>query len=125
MANFDNPYSPPGKPDYSPSYHQGHATSPLAIASMILGIVGIVTVAPSCCCTPLAALTGLFGFVALILGYFGFQEVQTQGKKGKELAIAGMVCGGVCVALALMGIALFAVQTFLSVNARQFPPPNF
>lgn len=54
-----------------------------AIASLVCGIVALVC----CCCTPISVICG---GVAVGLGIY----VVTQNLPGKEMAIAGIACGG-------------------------------
>lgn len=57
--------------------------SGLAIASMVLGIIGLVL----SCCVPYVPI--LLGLLAVILG--GVSLAKKQG--GKGMAIAGLICG--------------------------------
>jgi hypothetical protein len=67
--------------------------NPLALASLICGILSL----PSCfCCfaSPLA-------FAAIITGIIGLQQVRGAPQRwtGSSLAIAGIACGGLALAL--------------------------
>ncbi len=66
------PYSQPDPPN-----------SRIAIASLVLSILGIVT----CFC-------GLvFGPLATVLGHLGLNQTRPGGRKGRELAMAGLIMG--------------------------------
>ncbi|MFT3707194.1 MAG: DUF4190 domain-containing protein [Archangium sp.] len=69
------------------------ATNPLAIASLVLGIL---------CCGP----------IALICGIVAYGQIQQSNgaQKGKELAIAGMVLGSMGLLLALCSVLGRAVH---------------
>jgi hypothetical protein len=58
--------------------------SVLAIASFIFGLLFL---------TPI--IGGIFGIVAVALGFMALQKIHQHGLKGKGLAIAGVVMGGV------------------------------
>jgi hypothetical protein len=79
----------------------------LAIASMICGILAIV---PGCCC-------GFFGIplsiAALVMGIISISQINASMAMqtplgGKNMAIAGTVCGGIAIALDI-GAVVFNV----------------
>ncbi|HTN77747.1 MAG TPA: DUF4190 domain-containing protein [Pirellulaceae bacterium] len=119
MSNFDNPYASSSSPsDIGPAYGNIAPQSGMALTSMILGIGSLVTVIPSCCCFVFSGLSGLLGVGALILGYLGMQECQTQGKRGKEMAMAGMICGGIGLALSILLIVLSVLGIAVRAGAN-------
>lgn len=69
-----------------------------AIASLICGIVSLLC----CCCSPIAIITA---GVAVGLGIY----VITTGLPGKEMAIAGIICGGI-------GLFIFLISMIFSVS---------
>jgi hypothetical protein len=73
--------------------------SPLAIVSMILGILSI----PGCCCWFLGAPMAVAG---LVLGIIGMGKIRgnPQMLKGGGMAIAGIVCSSVGLILDLVAI---------------------
>jgi hypothetical protein len=73
--------------------------SPLAITSMILGILSI----PGCCCWFLGAPMAVAG---LVLGIIGMGKIRgnPQMLKGGGMAIAGIVCSSVGLILDLVAI---------------------
>ena len=70
--------------------------SGLAIASMVCGISAFF-------------LAGITSLVALPLGYSALKEIRATGKEGRGMAIAGLACGWVCVALWMMFWAWIAL----------------
>lgn len=77
-------------------------THPLAIVSLVAGILAIF---PGCCCGLLgipAALT------ALITGGIGMSKISADPAqfKGKGLAIAGLVCGGIGLIVEIVGFVM-------------------
>jgi hypothetical protein len=66
-------------------------TNGFAIASLVLGVLGLLTV-------------GLLSVLALVLGYAGRREIDRSGgaQSGRGLALAGITLGWV-------GVALFAI----------------
>jgi len=95
-----------GKEMYDPGYREGgqsqgppplpeHAmpkTSGLATASLILGILGVITF-------------GITAIVGLILGILGLNAIrESRGRlKGQGLATAGIAVSGICLAFGLVG----------------------
>jgi hypothetical protein len=77
----------------------GPKFNPLAITSMILGIVSI----PSCCCWFIGSPMAVAG---LVLGIIAMGKIKnSQGMyKGGGMAIAGIVCSGVALLLDLLAI---------------------
>lgn len=76
-------------------------TSGTAVASMVLGIVGVLG---GWC------LIGIPCILAVIFGHLGMNECETQNKSGKGMAITGLVLGYlfvgptvVCFILGVMG----------------------
>ncbi len=96
----NSPYSPPayagGAMSASPP------TSGLAIASLICGIMGLVT----CLFLP--------GIPAVICGHMALSQMAVPGATigGRGMAIAGLVMGYISVAVGLGGIILFAIGVF-------------
>ena len=66
-----------------------------AIGSLVCGILSII-----CCCCCIPFVNFIFGGAAVGLGIY----VLTQNLPGKEMAIAGIVCGGVGLFIFLAGI---------------------
>ena len=75
---------------------------PLAIVSMVIGILSIF---PLCCC---GAFDSIFALAAIVCGIIGLVQIKNQADvyKGGGMAIAGVVCGSVAVIWAL--ICVFA-----------------
>jgi hypothetical protein len=82
----------------------GPQVNPLAIASMVLGILSI----PACCCafvgTPLS-------IAAVVLGIVSMQKIkaQPQAWKGTGMAIAGIVTGS-------LGVVLWIAAFFTTLD---------
>ena len=69
----------------------------LAVASLVLGIVGIFTA--------FILLGGLLGLVAVILGFVALGKVKKVEADGKGLAIGGIVTGAVALLLTVLIVA--------------------
>lgn len=109
-----NPAGYPPGPPYPPALAGGYPhpgpqifvvgnqapTSGLAVASLVLGIIGILggwcTFAIPC-------------ILAVILGHAGLNETKANAKQGRGMAVAGLVLGYVC----LVPAALLFVFMFL------------
>jgi hypothetical protein len=77
-------------------------THPLAIASLVTGILAIV---PGCCCGFLGIPLAI---AAVITGILGMNKINADPNqfKGKGLAIAGLVCGGLGLVVDVIGIVM-------------------
>ncbi|CAM4239877.1 DUF4190 domain-containing protein [Paenibacillus typhae] len=93
-------YSPPPPP---PAHTNGKS-----IASLVLGILSIVT--------PYIGL--LFGIVAIILSALSLKEIRNRYEGGRGLAIAGLVCGIVGTIIYALLILLFVVIILFAAGAE-------
>ena len=85
-------FGPPGAP-FSPMGPRFH---PLAITSMVLGILAI----PTCCCGFLGVPLAI---ASLVLGLIGLGKIRREPQvwKGGGMAIAGIVTAGIAILLAV------------------------
>jgi hypothetical protein len=100
QGNFVNPYVAPGPGAYVPGYYQPVApTCGLAIASMICGIVGIVT----------CYFAGLLGVPAVICGHLAIARINGSPvpMAGRGMAIAGLILGYLGIAMSVAAVAFF------------------
>jgi len=105
--NFDKPAPTEYTCDYAPSqYHGAVTTSPLAIASLVSGIVGV------------APLTFLGSLIAIITGHLALSEIRASGGRigGKSLAVIDLVLGYATLGLALVGILLVLAIVALGIG---------
>ena len=107
--NPSEPPQPPGPPGQIapvavPVYVQGPQpkTSGMAIASLVLGIVGTVTC---------VATFGIASIVGLILGIVSLGQIKRSVGEltGRGLAIAGIVLSAISLALAVLSILFFVL----------------
>lgn len=92
---------PPTSATSAPPTYVGR-TNGKAIASLVLGIVGLTGI-PFVC-----------SILALVLGYGARREIVVTGEEGGGLATAGIVLGWVGVALVLLAVLL--VLAFIGTN---------
>jgi len=118
------PSYPPQYPQagYRPEYATPHyvpATSGFAIASLVLGILGL------CCCN-----TFIFSLLAVIFGHLAKAEIRRGQKTGSGLATAGLVMGyiGLILGALVIGIALiqgtFHSTTYTYPSSSPVPVPR-
>lgn len=104
---------PPPNPMGSPMPPRTHG---LAIASMICGILALF---PGCCC-------GLFGLplsiAAVVMGLLAMSQINQSGGQlgGKGMAIAGVVCGGVAIAVNVLGVVFNVTNQLMSSRSFHF-----
>lgn len=87
----------------------GPRFNPLAITSMVLGIIAI----PSCCCIPIGSPMAI---ASLVLGIISLGKIKQspQAFKGGGMAIAGIVCSGVALILDLLALLTTIDDNFKS-----------
>ena len=102
---------PPGFPAPS-AYAPQPKTNGMALASMILGILGI-TVGLCLIFFPVMPI------LAVIFGHIGLTQTRNTGAPGRGYAIAGLVTGYTGIALAVLWLIAVAIGTFTS------PVPTF
>lgn len=114
------PQQPPPYAPYQPQYGyapyhypQLRPTNGLAIAAMVLGIVGV--------CTPISILGLIFGLIAK-------RQIQERGEQGDGMATAGVVLGWIGVASVVFWVLyiVFIVGVFsATVNeVNDWPTPS-
>ena len=86
-------YPPPPPP---PVYQSGSGrTNGMAIASLVLGILGWLYLIPA--------------ILALVFGYIARGQIRERGEQGMGLAVAGIVLGWVWIGLAVIVIVLLII----------------
>ena len=116
------PYWPPPQlsaghaypgPSYAPYYAQPATTNGMAVASLALGIAGLVFVLPV-----------LGSILALVFGYVGKKQIDRSrgAETGRGMAIAGIVLGWIGVVLAVVATALIIIAVAASDPSDSFDP---
>jgi hypothetical protein len=82
----------------------------MAVASLVLGILGIFTA--------FFLLGGLLGLIAVILGIVALGKIKRGEAGGRGMAIGGIVTGVLAMLLAL--IIVVAVGSFFAENSEEF-----
>ncbi|HLR56294.1 MAG TPA: DUF4190 domain-containing protein [Actinomycetales bacterium] len=104
-----SPYTQPS-PYASYQAPQRGVTPPIAITSMVLGIVSIILFQP-------------LGIVAIILGIVGLRAIKRDNTKGRGFAVTGIITGSVGTAILaaiITGIVvLVSTQSAVSVNVDE------
>ncbi|MBT3221425.1 MAG: hypothetical protein HN348_20265 [Proteobacteria bacterium] len=92
------------------SDHVTPSPSPMAIISLICGIIALMFSFLVCCFWPAGMLGGILGIVGLILGYLEIQKINTgkSSPENKGMATAGAGLSG-CGCLTLIGMGLAMV----------------
>ncbi len=111
---MSNPYDPYGNQPYQPvsgypgGYPAQRSTNGLAIAAMILFILGVV----SCCA---------FGIAGAIMGHVAMGQVRERNEDGEGFAKAGIIIGWASVALwvVVLGIYLLFLGGLVALGLSQ------
>jgi hypothetical protein len=90
-----------GGPYPYPSPYGPRPVNGLAIASLVVSIVGMLGVCAY-------GLGGYLGIVGLTLGIVGRRQIREQGTDGDGLALAGVIIGGVATGIAVAASAVIA-----------------
>ncbi|MCC6546434.1 DUF4190 domain-containing protein [Candidatus Sumerlaeota bacterium] len=100
---FNPSAAPPASPVGAAPATGGAKQNALCIASLVTGIIAVF---PGCCCAPISLVMGIAGIVT---GFIGRKQVlESNGAQtGDKLALAGMICGGLAL---LMALALIILQ---------------
>jgi len=104
------------EPNYN-SQHQHYPPAPArtnskAIVALVLGILSLV----------IPYLGIIVGIIAIVFAKLAFNELRSGGEQGKGLAVAGLVCGiiGVAIYAIFILIAIIAFLTFANVYSPFF-----
>lgn len=98
---------PPPPPQYGapqpPTGGTPAKTSGKAITSLVTGIISLPTV----CCWPLSLVLAVLG---IVFGVLGRKDIRNSGgqQKGEGMALAGLICGAVAIALIVLVLVLAA-----------------
>jgi Domain of unknown function (DUF4190) len=108
---YPNPYTPGYPPP--PSYYRGPEPpvapkNGLGIASLVLAVVGLLSVA-----TVFAPI--ILGIIAVVIGFFGRGRAKRGTADNGGVAIAGIVLGGLAV---VVGFAFIAIWTTVWKDVR-------
>ncbi len=91
-------------------YEPTSKSSPLAIISLIAGILSVLLIFTSCCILPIlnSSFGLVLGILALILGLAAKKKVKEEGglPSQSKLATAGFILGIVGIVLGLVGLAV-------------------
>jgi hypothetical protein len=116
--------TPPGHPHSHGYAYQSYPYQPqprtngLAIASMVLSIVGGVVLF---CVYFLGGIPGLLG---AILGHVARRQVRERGEAGDGMALAGIIIGWIVTGFALLMLILFVVFFAFALTLPFTDPPE-
>lgn len=107
---------PPSADAYSLQYQTAPATPPtsgLAIASLVLGIVSML----SMCLMTLSLFLGLpCAILAIVFGVLARQRIARGEYSGRGMALAGLICGSVYVGLLVLGVIALMIYFIVSMR---------
>ena len=90
----------------------------LAIVSLGLGLAGIPFLCMSVIFAICACVSGLTGIAAIITGYMARQQIKQTGEPGNDMALIGMIAGGIQVALVTCGVIFSLAILAMSLISR-------
>jgi hypothetical protein len=108
-----NPQYPPPAYGQQPYYPQVSEGNGIAVAGGVLGIVAVAT-----SFIPFVDfLSVVVGALAVIFGFIGNGRANRLGGAGKGMAITGIVCGIIAIAISLLFIAVvYSIVYHVSTN---------
>jgi len=89
----------------------GGGTNGLAIASLIMGILGVLGL--------LACFGGVVGIPAVICGHMALGRIKRSGQGGRGLAIVGLVLGYLAIAGLIIGLLVGGLAIIFGESASQ------
>lgn len=89
-------------------------TSGKAIASLVLGIISLITLPLGGVIIVLGIIGFFSGIVAIVFASLSFKEIKRVQVRGRGMAIAGLVCGIVATALNVLAFVISFVISFTS-----------
>jgi hypothetical protein len=101
---------PPGYPMYAPP----PKTNGMAVASMVVSIVGITMLA-------CYGAGGVLGIVGAILGHVSRRQIRERQESGDGMALAGIITGWIATGLGLIVLALIVIFVVWAVNTPYDP----
>ena len=113
-SSRDQPAPLPSDPT-QPPHHTPTYTNPLAIGSLVSGVIGVMLTFMCVCGGPIAP-GGYFGnlsmgtvavLVAVVLGLIALSQIKAGKGSGRGLAIGGIICGILVPLLLLVVIASY------------------
>lgn len=114
QAPFAYGYPPPNSPGQPPGYGRPPARNGLAITSLVLGIIALVT-----CWLTFPGI--ILGILAVIFGGIALARARTDRVSNKGLAIAGLITG---VLAAVIGTVLLIVALRITSNCQDELGPD-
>ena len=104
-SSRDQPAPLPSDPT-QPPHHAPTYTNPLAIGSLVSGVIGVMLTFMCFCCGPFALVGGVAGLVAVVLGLIALSQIKAGKGSGRGLAIGGIICGILVPLLLLVVVGL-------------------
>ncbi len=103
-------------PNYAIQYQSAIAAPPasgLAIASLVLGIVSLLSV----CLFHVGAIVGLpCAIMAIVFGVLAKPKINTNEMSGRGMALAGIICGSIYLALVVLVVIIALVFIAVSIH---------
>lgn len=100
---------PPGYPGYGYGYPAPPATNGLAIAAMVVSIVGAFGLCGY-------GLGGYIGIVGAIMGHVARRQIRERGENGDGMALAGVVVGWIVSGIAIIATIVIVVAIVWAAN---------
>ncbi|ROQ37444.1 uncharacterized protein DUF4190 [Frondihabitans sp. PhB188] len=97
MSDSTPPAAPPSNDAYAQPGAAAGKLNGLAVASLVVGIVGVTFV---------LSFYGIPGLVALILGIVSRRQIKATGQRGAGFALAGIILGAIGIVIGILSIIL-------------------
>lgn len=114
--NSPQPMAGSGPTDYSLQYQSGVQVAPasgMAIASLVLGIVSLL----SMCLFHVGALLGLpSAILAIVFGVLAKPKIASGEMSGRGMSLAGIICGSIYLALVVIVVIIVLVAIAFSMK---------
>lgn len=84
----------PGTLELDDMQHEKSTLSPLALASLSMGVLSLVAIFMRNVNVYFLGAQLILAIAAVVTGVFGMKKTRETGQRGYALAYAGMICGG-------------------------------
>jgi uncharacterized membrane protein len=79
----------------------------MAIGALVCSVAGL-------------ACYGIPSIVGIVLGVVALNQIKQTGQEGRGMALAGVIVGGVAVALWIIGIILYVIFIVYALNSSSY-----
>ncbi len=96
-------------------------TNPLAIGSLVAGLISVLLVTTCFCCGPYALIGSAPSIIAIILGLIALSQIKVGNGTGRGLAMSGIICGLLSLLVLIAVVSWFLVTRQQNLDGIKWP----